>query len=114
QYSVASPPLYQRNPLWGVRQAIHAPTSSCTTTSPASSGTGRASRRRSPKAWNAGESRPESGVATSGRDTAEHLVAVPGDRPLEPVAQRGPGAEAEQALRARHVEGASRLAVRHR
>src|SRR5262245_21560232 len=61
------------------------------------------------------------GTATSGgtASTARlancmHLFAIPRNRLLEPVAKRRPGAEAEGGFRARGVECAARLAVRHR
>ena len=45
---------------------------------------------------------------------SERLLAVPGDRALEPLAKRRPRLEAEQLARARRVDAAPRLAVRPR
>src|SRR5690242_15593847 len=52
--------------------------------------------------------RPGSGDPDAG------VLAVPGDRPLQPLAQRRPRAEAEELLRPRGVEEPARLPVRLR
>src|SRR5882672_1377030 len=92
QYSVASPPLYQIHPLCGVPKA-----------SAASSGAGRALLNQSTVRRAALRARMLPGG-----------VPIPGNRPLEPFAQRRLRAEAEELLRTRSVELATRLTVRHR
>src|SRR3954447_9290343 len=103
QYSVASPPLYQSQPLCGVSNASHATTASCTSTSAPSSGT-------------AGALLNQSAARTAALRTCmlTRGVSIPGDRLLEPLTQRRARAEAEELLRARRVELSARLAVRHR
>src|SRR4051794_29813255 len=105
QYSVASPPLCQTQPLWGVSKASHATVASSTAVSVRSSGTGRTAT--SPK-------RARARRSDSGTCMREAVLAVPADRPCETLAQRRARAEAEESLGARCVELPARLPVRHR
>src|SRR4029079_19053209 len=103
QYSVASPPLYQSQPFRGVSNASHATTASCTSTSAASSGTGGALLNQAAARTAALRTR----MLT--RD-----VSIPGDRLLEPLAQRRARTEAEELLRACRVELSPALCGRQR
>src|SRR4051794_35765362 len=103
QYSVASPPLYQSQPLCGVSNASQATTASCTSTSAASSGAGGALLNQA-----------AARAALLRTRMLTRDVPIPGDRLLEPLTQRRASTEAEELLRACRVELSPRLAVRHR
>src|SRR3954454_24135496 len=103
QYSVASPPLYQSQPLCGVRWASQATTPSWARVRIARSGAGRAFRNQSAAT-----------IAALRTRMLTRDVSIPRDRALQPVAQRSARAEAEQLLRAGGIELATRLTVRHR
>src|SRR5579862_790478 len=111
QYSVASPPEYQIQPLCGVSSANHAACPSCSATRTASTGTGRTAVSFSAIAEGTIRSRR---TATLAADMRDGVIAIPGDRPLEPLAKRGACLEAEELTRARCVQAAARLTVRHR
>src|SRR5829696_5112887 len=92
-------------------------------TSAPSTGSGRSANRSPTRASVAPASeipfRPRSSScvcpdAASGGDMRRGVLAVPGDRPLEPLAKVGLRAEAEELLGARHVQAPPRLPVRLR
>src|SRR3954470_14314173 len=56
----------------------------------------------------------QAGRARSGSRMHRRLLAIPGDGPLEPLAQRRLRLEPELPLRPRGIEAPARLAVRHR
>src|SRR4029077_20912763 len=63
------------------------------------------------RATTAAPRRPRSRRSAGG---GSRVLAVPRDRPLEPVTQGGARLEAEQLSRAAPIETGARLAVRHR